>query len=251
MAEKRKYPDPDVKILYGKAAGRCAFPQCRTVLTLPGTAASKDAQIGQIAHIVAHSVSGPRGDNSYPKEKLDTYENWILLCPTCHKIIDTRPEEYPADMIRKIKQNHEQWVDETLEAEMANISFAELDVAAKALAKGALNYSFDFKIISPEEKISKNNLTNQSRNVIAMGLIRGPEVEKYLASMALLDQDFPERLKNGFKQKYLELRQDSSGDALFMEMLHFATPSKNDFGLHAAGVAILVHLFQICDIFEK
>lgn len=84
-----------------------------------------------------------------------------------------------------------------------------------------------------------------------MGLSRSPEVEKFLANMAQLDSEFPERLKNGFKQKYLALNKDSSGDELFMDMLEFANSGRSDFKQQAAGLAILTHLFHICEIFEK
>ena len=67
----RKYPQGDVKNLYGLAAARCAFPDCRKLLVLEGTNTDKTKQIGKIAHIVAHSENGPRSDSSYPKNKLE------------------------------------------------------------------------------------------------------------------------------------------------------------------------------------
>ena len=71
MVKTRKYPQNHIKILYGLAAGRCAFPDCRKPLILDATS-DQIQQIGEIAHIVAHSPSGPRADALYPKEKLDT-----------------------------------------------------------------------------------------------------------------------------------------------------------------------------------
>ena len=252
MAENRKYPQADLKILYGKAAGRCAFSACRKLLTLEATSSGKARQLGKIAHIVAHSPAGPRADAAYPQDKFDTYDNWILLCPTCHDTIDIQPENYPAENLLKIKQEHELWVEEQLDEGMSNVSFAELEVAAKVLATGKFSESVDFHVIPPELKITKNNLTQMSRAYITMGLSRSLEVEKYFASMAqLADPDFPERLKDGFKQKYLELSKDSSGDELFLDMLEFATSGKSDFKLQAAGLAILTHLFHLCEIFEK
>ncbi len=79
MATPRTYPPKDVKIPYGRAAGRCAVSNCRKELILDGTEHDDTKQIGIIAHIVGHSDDGPRGDPGYPREKLDTYENWILL----------------------------------------------------------------------------------------------------------------------------------------------------------------------------
>lgn len=249
MAEKRKYPVADVKILYGRAAGRCAFANCRKNIVLDDIPNDKSKQIGKIAHIVAHSPDGPRGDKSYPPDKLNIYENWILLCPSCHDLIDTRPLLYTIATLREIKLSHEAWVEEGLD--QSSVTFAELEVAAKAIATGQHYESSDFTVIPPEEKIKKNNLTNLSARYIAMGLSRSLEVEKFLSSMAIVDQAFPERLKNGFKHKYLELQKTSSGDALFMDMLSFATSGFKDITECAAGLAILVHLFHLCEVFEK
>jgi len=252
MAESRKYPQLDLKILYGKAAARCAFPTCRKFLILEATSSGRAKQLGKIAHIVAHSPAGPRADAEYPQDKLDTYANWVLLCPTCHDIVDTQPENYPPETLFKIKQEHELWVEEQLDKEMSNVSFAELEIAAKALSTGKFSEPVDFHVIPPELKITKNNLTQISRTYITMGLSRSSEVERFFASMAkFVDPDFPERLKNGFKQKYLELSKDSSGDELFMDMLDFANSGRSDFKQQAAGLAILTHLFHLCEIFEK
>lgn len=249
MAVSRKYPSPDLKILYARAAGRCAFPNCRKNVILDDIPDDKPKQLGKIAHIVAHSAAGPRGDKSYPEDKLDSYENWVLLCSSCHDLVDARPLLYTTDSLKKLKFSHEAWVEETFE--QADVTFAELEVAAKAIASGQHYESSGFFVISPEDKIKKNNLTDVSIRYITAGLSRSAEVEKFLASMALLDSNFPERLKNGFKHRYLELRQVSTGDALFMEMLSFATAGLKDMTEHTAGLAILVHLFHLCEIFEK
>lgn len=252
MAENRKYPQLDLKVLYSKAAGRCAFPTCRKFLILEATPSNKAKQIGKIAHLVAHSPAGPRADANYPQDKLDSYANWILLCPTCHDIIDIQPENYPTEALLKIKQEHELWVEEQLDVEMSNVSFAELELAAKALSTGKFSELTDFHVIPPELKITKNNLTQVSRAYITMGLSRSSEVERFLARMAqVIDTDFPERLKSGFKQKYLELSKSSSGDELFMDMLEFAYSGRSDFKQQAASLAILSHLFHLCEIFEK
>ena len=84
-----------------------------------------------------------------------------------------------------------------------------------------------------------------------MGLSRSSEVGNYLMRASQLDPDLPERLKEGFKEKYVELSQSSSGDELFMEMLEFAESGQRNFRQKAAGLAILAHLFHLCEVFEK
>src|SRR5690606_32026855 len=129
----------------------------------------------------------------------------------------------------------------------------ELEIAAKALASGKHSSNGDsFEVIPPEEKINKNGLSDTVRSDIAMGLSKSYEVERFLANMATnVDEDFPERLKSGFKEKYLELKATLSGDELFASMLEFAQAGQKGFRQQAAGLAILSHLFHLCEVFEK
>lgn len=247
----RKYPQADIKILYAKAAGRCSFEQCRRDVVLEASNSDKTKQIGKIAHIVAHSQDGPRANPNYPKEKLDTYENWILLCSTCHDTVDAQESKYTVEDLRNIKTSHESWVTEQLDESMSDVTFAELDIAAKAIASGVHSDNNDLSVIAPEEKIQKNNLGPESRSYISMGLSRSAEVTKFLSEMSQLDDQFPIRLKDGFKQKYLELKETLSGDALFMSMLEFAQKGQGDFKQKAASLALLSHLFHLCEVFEK
>lgn len=246
----RNYPLADVKILYGKAANRCAIPSCRmnVALDVPG---DKSRQIGKIAHIVAHSPNGPRANSEYPQDKIDSYDNLILLCPTCHDTVDAQESKYSVDTLCKLKADHESWVKEQLDKRMSEVTFAELEIAAKAIATGQHFTNGDFHVITPEEKILKNGLTQEVRGLISTGLSRSSEVSEYLVKAAQLDSNFPERLTDGFKVKYLELKKTTSRDALFMEMFDFAKSGQHDFKQQAASLAILTHLFHLCEVFEK
>lgn len=109
----RRYPLGDIKILWGLAAGRCSFPDCREIcIALPPAEAA--GVIGDIAHIVAHSPKGPRSDSDFPADAIDTYANWILLCPTHHRLVDVQPDTYDAKTLLRWKAEHELWVAERL-----------------------------------------------------------------------------------------------------------------------------------------
>ena len=249
----RKTPTPDIKILYGLAASRCSFLECRLDLVLEAKKEDQKKQIGKIAHIVAHSGDGPRADGSYPPEKLDTYENWILLCGTHHDVIDTISSEYSVKSLHEMKKNHESWVRNSLEEQVINIGFAELEVAASAiLSASAMVTSSSFDVLPPAKKIEKNNLTESTYNLIVMGLSRSREVGEYIESQSKLDENYPERLKEGFRNEYDKLVEDGiTGDALFESMLEFSSGYNSDFKRKAAGLAILAHLFELCEVFEK
>lgn len=233
-----------------KSGNKCAFENCRKPLTTEGKE-SNPAVLGEAAHIYGENKKSARYKSNMTDEQRNHYNNLIYLCPTCHTKIDKQEKDYPADFLFKLKWKHEAWVSERLDEGMSEVSFAELEIAAKAIATGQHYCNGDFQVIPPEEKIQKNGLSNKSRSYISMGLSRSAEVSKFLVEMSRLDDQFPERLKDGFKQKYLELKQTLSGDALFIGMLEFAQEGQYEFKQRAASLAILSHLFHLCEVFEK
>jgi hypothetical protein len=62
-----------------------------------------------LAHNVAASEDGPRGDATRSPQLSDDPENLILLCPTCHTLVD-KPgwqQDYPEAMLAEWKRQHE------------------------------------------------------------------------------------------------------------------------------------------------
>jgi hypothetical protein len=232
-------------LLAMNSGGKCAFENCRIPLSEKGTI------VGEAAHIYGEKKGAARYKADMTDEQRDKYDNLIYICPRCHTIIDKQEQHYPAELLFEVKFKHEEWVAQQLDNGMSEITFAELEVAAKAIASGTQAMNSDFHVITPEEKIKKNNLTSSTRGLVSMGLSRSSEVSKYLSKQTQLDPDFPQRLKNGFKEKYGALKQEMSGDALFMAMFNFTKSGTTDFIQEAAGLAILCHLFELCEIFEK
>ena len=52
--------EKDVKLLWGRGAERCAFPDCRKVLSKTPETASPGYPLGKQAHIVSHAPGGVR-----------------------------------------------------------------------------------------------------------------------------------------------------------------------------------------------
>lgn len=221
-------------------------------MILERTEKDKTKQIGKIAHIAAHSSGGPRSDSSYPCDKLDTYENWILLCPTCHDIADAQEHKYDVVSLRKLKSEHEEWVRYLLGDVMSNVGFAELEVAVQSLVSQSSSGTSELTVITPDEKIAKNALSDMTRNLLVMGLMRGAEVGQYLTEMEKIDSGFVDRLVSGFKNKYEDfVKSGLTGDALFEALFDFASSGSANFLVRAAGLALLSHLFETCEVFEK
>ena len=113
--------EKEIKILWGRSGNRCAI--CKLELTPDG---DKET-LGEMAHIVARSKDGPRGDSQLPLKERDKYKNLILLCPTHHAEIDKNSDDWPVQKLHHIKSEHEAWVSEQLNA--GNISVTKIDNA--------------------------------------------------------------------------------------------------------------------------
>lgn len=108
----------DRKLLWGRAGNRCAWGGCDQRLGVdlrtPESALLQQhgAVIGEEAHIRSSRREGPRHDPEYPNEKLDTYDNLILLCPTHHTTIDKEGgAAWSIDEVQRMKTDHERAID--------------------------------------------------------------------------------------------------------------------------------------------
>lgn len=255
MSRSPPIPDPVKKAVYARARGMCAFEDCRKDLVLEATE-DNTAQVGQLAHIIASSPDGPRGDPSYPPEKINSFDNLILLCPNHHKEIDLLVDKYPFEKVREIQQNHYNWLDSLIDRGMSEFGFEELKKAVEGIIEiiesKPHNSNETFDLITPDDKINKNNLTKSSRSQIIMGLRGSKEVKKFFVEISQDEPHFPNIIKLGFQKKYLELKnQGLEGDLLFEEMVKFAQGGTKDSVQQAASLAILCYLFELCEVFEK
>lgn len=110
----RRIPRDTVVRLVGATGGHCERPGCSTGFLWHELADGSAVRLGEVAHIVAASVEGPRADAHAEDDQLTAFENLMLLCPTCHTIVDGAPTDYPADMLRGWKADHESRLSEIL-----------------------------------------------------------------------------------------------------------------------------------------
>jgi tetratricopeptide (TPR) repeat protein len=95
-----------LKVLFAQSRNRCAAPDCRNEIVSPGTPVDAPAVVGQVAHIVARSPDGPRGDPSFPIALLHEESNLILLCAHHHSIVDTQDSTYTVEELQRWKLRH-------------------------------------------------------------------------------------------------------------------------------------------------
>ncbi len=112
---RRQISSKTHKMLWGRAASRCAFPHCRRELVMDSNAIDQASLVGQECHIVAKEKDGPRGNSPLSQKQRDEYENLLLLCNIHHKLIDDQPNTYTVESLQQIKAAHEQWVRECLQ----------------------------------------------------------------------------------------------------------------------------------------
>jgi len=110
MKSARNYSERTLKLLWGRAAGRCAMPNCRIEVFITERGYNPIWNIGEMGHIAASSDGGPRSKRSLSARDRDKYENLILLCRNCHGRIDGLQEFYPEARLLQIKDDHESWV---------------------------------------------------------------------------------------------------------------------------------------------
>lgn len=104
--------EKEIKILFAKSGNLCAFPKCGTKLVEPGTADDEPAVAGEIAHIVADSRQGPRGDFLLSEEERNKHPNLILLCSHHHRsVVDKQKRTYSVQVLRQMKADHEAFVE--------------------------------------------------------------------------------------------------------------------------------------------
>ena len=96
-------------VLVAAAGGRCEFPDCPHYL-FEHHLTKDPLNFSQAAHIIAFREGGPRGRDEKRPPGIHGFENLMLLCHPCHKLIDDRPQEYPATQLRTWKREHEERV---------------------------------------------------------------------------------------------------------------------------------------------
>lgn len=105
MADRKHIPTETKLRLFSEAAGHCQRPECLQPL-FPAEMGG-DKHIAEMAHVIPHGEAGPRYEERPAGEfEADSFENLILLCPTCHTIIDKDPDGFSRGTLLHWKSSH-------------------------------------------------------------------------------------------------------------------------------------------------
>ena len=250
--QRRYYTSADRALLWARSGGLCCFPKCNVMCVEEANTGDPSAIIGQIAHIEAKSDEGPRANPSLSDQQRNDYHNLILLCPTHHQLVDARESAYTVDMLHGWKTDRESRVLEILAHEMQSITFAQLEIITQALLHTGPTPSSSMSVIPPQEKMDRNGLTIRTGTLITIGLVQSKQVQQFVEGMSGVDNTFIGRLTSGFVDEYQRQHWGGlRGDSLFEAMRLFSVQRRSDFRYQCAGLAVLVYLFERCEVFEQ
>ena len=102
---KTSIPEKIKQLLWFRAAGRCEFEGCNKIL-YEGEITKEYGNFGELCHVVGDSPNGPRGGKE-SKAMAKDINNIVLMCPACHKIIDSDTEKYTIEIVKGMKKRHE------------------------------------------------------------------------------------------------------------------------------------------------
>lgn len=151
-ARGRKISDKTVLRLVGAASGCCERPECPTGWLWHELPNGDAVRLAEVAHIVAASDDGPRGDSAVSTEDLVSVDNLILLCPNCHTIVDGASEDYPVERLKQWKSEHESRVRAILQVER----FASRREAHRELQRLLAQNQAVWSLYGPESPAARN-----------------------------------------------------------------------------------------------
>jgi len=126
MPNNRSYSTKNLKVLVGLSGGICAL--CKQSLF---SINEYPQFIGQLAHIYGLNKDSRRFNEKIVENgTINSPENLIILCPTCHKRIDAPIDDidndkYSVKFLYDLKNNHEKFVLDNLSSEINKTKWGE------------------------------------------------------------------------------------------------------------------------------
>ncbi|RIK04518.1 MAG: hypothetical protein DCC49_13345 [Acidobacteria bacterium] len=94
-----------MKALYALSGNTCAYRRCEVKLADPSWGGVR----ADVAHIRGARPGSPRYDLTMSDAERHSFENLILLCPNCHRLVDVLdPDGHPVELLEEMKREHEE-----------------------------------------------------------------------------------------------------------------------------------------------
>ncbi|MFD0894394.1 hypothetical protein ACFQ5Q_12265 [Luteolibacter ambystomatis] len=95
------YTERTIKRLFAGSHNECAMPRCKSPIIIGETV------VGDVCHIGARNKKGPRYNPDLTLKERNDFPNLLVLCKTCHKIVDSNEKTYTVELLGEIKTLHE------------------------------------------------------------------------------------------------------------------------------------------------
>lgn len=150
--------------LWAKSAGRCEYDGCNKLL-YKDDLTSKEINRSYVAHIVAASPDGPRGDEILSAKLVDDIDNIMLLCSDHHRLIDHEGlEDHPVERLQEMKKKHENRIRQLTEIDDSKISIPLLYAANIGQQNCAISRKEVSKAMLPENYPSEECIEISLKN---------------------------------------------------------------------------------------
>jgi len=111
IKNKTRYIQPETeRMLWAVSAGICEFRGCCNKLYTHHVT-KENVNIAEKAHIYAFSEGGKRFSRLLTRDKINDIANLMLVCKSCHELIDSQNTDYSAEELLRMKAEHEQRIE--------------------------------------------------------------------------------------------------------------------------------------------
>jgi len=194
-------PQKIIKLLLIKSGGRCQYKGCNISL-YQDLITKRFFNKAYLAHIVADSPGGPRGDSVRSSLLAKDLSNIMLLCDTHHRLIDKiEVDEHPESLLLGMKKEQEERIDRITAINPNSQSHIVTYKANVGEHTPVLTYETLVEFLLPEHYPAQSN-------TIDLGLtdspIRDKDEEFWTTEMKVLEENFNQRLKHSIRQQSIK-----------------------------------------------
>lgn len=239
--------------IIAQAGGRCVNPECRCELT-----SEFSVYFGEAAHIRAERPGGQRHVADWEKEALNSANNLMPLCPSCHRIIDKpggaahysdkvldgwwklrRVEQAQMSVPRSTRIRRE-YVDLIVEGIVSLTAETVLDTSLDEIV-----------LVNIKRKIDVNELSSNVAAQIRWALSQQQHVEEYFTAQRRFTSGIEEQTRSAVVNEYNIQSTNLLGDRLFSALVYWAVQGQSGEEFMDAATVLITYFFERCDIFER
>jgi len=142
----------------------CSNPKCPRMTAGPSSVSGRFIVVGVAAHICGARPGSARYDANMTPTERSSIENGIWLCRICEKLVDSDEKQYPPELLRRWKVDHETWlskgqVNPELIIKKVFIEEVPEKVTAKSLADaGFIANKLDIILKAQEKAAEQKNI---------------------------------------------------------------------------------------------